>query len=60
MLLLLIVEYCLKPYAFGVVAAIYYVIFVIIGSLVMLTLFVGVVTTSMDEAAAEQAEEKVY
>ena len=35
----------------------YFVIFVLIGSLVLLTLFIGVVSTSMDEASAQQQEE---
>ena len=50
------VKNCTQPQAFGLLAALYFVIFVVVGSLVMLTLFVGVVTTSMDEAAAEQVE----
>jgi len=37
-----------------VYAAFYFIIFVFLGSLVLLTLFVGVVTTSMEEAQATQ------
>jgi hypothetical protein len=37
----------------GFLAAIYFVVFVIIASMVLLTLFVGVVSTSMDEAGAK-------
>ena len=38
----------------GIVAVLYFVIFVVIGALVMLTLFIGVVTTSMEEATRQQ------
>lgn len=34
----------------------YFLVFIVIGALVMLTLFIGVVTTSMDESTQEQAE----
>ena len=51
-------EQCTQPKALGVWSAIFFVIFVIIGGLVLLTLFIGVVSTSMDEAQAAQREEK--
>lgn len=41
---------CTSPHAGGAWAAIFFIIFVVFGALVMLTLFVGVVTTSMDES----------
>ncbi|GMH69779.1 hypothetical protein TL16_g05243 [Triparma laevis f. inornata] len=50
-------QYCTDPHASGAIAAIFFVIFVIIGGLVLLTLFVGVVSTSMDEAQKEQQAE---
>eukprot|EP00519_Triparma_laevis_P013561 CAMPEP_0182490254 /NCGR_PEP_ID=MMETSP1321-20130603/184_1 /TAXON_ID=91990 /ORGANISM="Bolidomonas sp., Strain RCC1657" /LENGTH=961 /DNA_ID=CAMNT_0024692407 /DNA_START=112 /DNA_END=2997 /DNA_ORIENTATION=- len=50
-------EKCTDPNATGALAAIYFVIFVIIGGLVLLTLFVGVVSTSMEEAQQEQQAE---
>jgi len=40
-----------KPQAF---AAVYFVIFVFLGALVLLTLFVGVITTSMEQAQQDQ------
>ena len=49
---------CVSPVATGALAAIYFVIFVIIGGMVLLTLFIGVVTTSMDEAQQNQEEEE--
>ena len=39
-------------------ATFYFLVFIVIGALVMLTLFIGVVTTSMDESTQEQAEAK--
>ncbi len=39
------------------VAAMYFVIFTLLGALVLLTLFIGVVTTSMEEAQARQQVE---
>merc|ERR1740127_295137 len=42
----------------GIVAAIYWIVFIIIGALVLLTLFIGVVTTSMEEATEKQKEEE--
>jgi hypothetical protein len=40
------------------VAALFFIIFMLLGSLVLLTLFIGVICTSMDEAQAAQKEEK--
>jgi len=48
---------CDQPTARGFLAAIYFVIFQVIGALVLLTLFIGVVTTSMEEATANQESE---
>ncbi len=39
-------------------STIFFVLFTLVGALVLLTLFIGVVTTSMDEAQAQQEEEK--
>ena len=44
-------DLCKQPQAQEVVAAIYFLTFIVIASLVMLSLFVGVVTTSMSESA---------
>jgi hypothetical protein len=37
---------CDKPYPMGVIGGVFFVVFIVVGSLVMLTLFVGVVTTA--------------
>jgi len=44
---------CVDSKGKGLLAAIYFVIFAIISAMVLLTLFVGVVSTSMDEAGAK-------
>jgi len=41
---------CTEPFAFGWFAAFFFVCFVVLGSLVLLTLFVGTVNISMEEA----------
>jgi hypothetical protein len=43
---------CSAPFAFGWFAALFFVGFVVLGSLVLLTLFVGTVNISMEEAKA--------
>jgi voltage-gated sodium channel len=43
-------ELCTSPNPKGLIAALFFVTFVIISSLGLLTLFVSVITTSMDEA----------
>lgn len=49
---------CIESSALGMTAAAFFVVFILIGALVMLTLFVGVVTTSMEEAARQKHLEK--
>ena len=49
---------CKKPTQHGVVAVIYFLIFIIIGAQVLLSLFIGVISTSMDEATEDQKEEQ--
>jgi len=46
---------CSKGY--GLIAALFFVIFVVIGALVLLTLFIGVITTSMEEASDDMKKE---
>jgi Ca2+-binding EF-hand superfamily protein len=48
---------CDNPNAGGIVAALYFVYFILVGGLVLLTLFIGVVSMGMDEAEQEQKEE---
>merc|ERR1712070_89668 len=43
-------DQCTKPSNILVLTCIYYVVFVIIAAQVLLTLFIGVISTSMDEA----------
>lgn len=45
---------CTHPFAWGVFAAAYFIIFVIITSMVLLALFIGVVSMSMEQALDEQ------
>ena len=52
---------CTNPYPIegeNWAAAIFFIFFTLVGALVLLTLFIGVVTTSMDEAQEQQNEEK--
>jgi len=49
-------EGCTSPQAFGVLGAFFFVSFVLIGTMIVLNLFIGVIMTSMDEARAEADE----
>jgi voltage-gated sodium channel len=49
---------CDHSYAFGIGGALYFCFFIVVGSFVLLTLFVGVVTTSMEEASKIQSLER--
>ena len=49
---------CTNPKGKGPLAALYFVVFAMISAMVLLTLFVGVVSTSMDEAG-EKAKKKL-
>merc|ERR1711907_668036 len=42
---------------FGVTAAVFFVVFFILGALILLTLFIGVVTTAMEEAEEDAKAE---
>lgn len=46
-------EGCTNPQGFGVLGALFFVSFVLIGTMIVLNLFIGVIMTSMDEARAE-------
>jgi len=48
---------CTAPMAFGFLSVAYFVTFVVIGSLVLLSLFIGVITTAMSEAQDKLKEE---
>ena len=43
-------ELCVRSHASGLASVVFFFVFEIIAALVMLTLFIGVVTTSMDQA----------
>ena len=49
---------CFKSEDFGFWAALYFIIYVVIAGLVMLSIFIGVVTSAMDDATAKIAQEK--
>ncbi len=51
-------EQCTKPKAYGLLAVLYFLIFILIGAQVLLSLFIGVISTSMDEAQESQAAEQ--
>ena len=51
-------DQCVQPYGYGFVAGIFHFVFGLIGGLVMTTLFIGVVSTSMDEAYKELQDRK--
>eukprot|EP00924_Labyrinthula_sp_SR-Ha-C_P008749 augustus_masked-scaffold_2-processed-gene-1.9-mRNA-1 protein AED:0.18 eAED:0.18 QI:0/-1/0/1/-1/1/1/0/853 len=51
-------QYCKSPVSQPAIAAMYFIIFIFIGALVLMTLFIGVVTTSMEEATEQQQEEQ--
>lgn len=51
---------CPEPYAFGAWAILYFVSFVLIGTMIVMNLFIGVIMNSMDEVRNEQIlEEKI-
>ena len=47
-------EQCTQPKAAFITTSLYFIVFVLMGALVLLTLFIGVVATSMEEATEEQ------
>ena len=51
-------QQCVKPTEFGIGAVFYFVFFILLGAQVLLSLFIGVISTSMDEATEEQKEEQ--
>lgn len=50
-------EHCTQPSAMGIWAVVYFISFVLIGTMVVLNLFIGVIMNSMDEARVEQQRE---
>lgn len=50
--------YNCTPHASGFLAVAYFCAFIVLGAMVLITLFVGVVTTSMEEATQEMEAEK--
>jgi hypothetical protein len=50
---------CKEPYAWGFISVVFFIIFTVFGSLIMLNLFIGVIVTSMEEALVDfEAEEQ--
>ena len=52
-------EHCTTPVANGVGAIIYFISFVLIGTMIVLNLFIGVIMNSMEEVANEQKMEEL-
>jgi voltage-gated sodium channel len=50
-------EACKNPEAYGIWGAFYFVSFVLIGTMIVLNLFIGVIMNSMEEVRKEQAHE---
>ena len=50
-------ETCLNPHGHGSIAILYFVSFVLIGTMIVLNLFIGVIMNSMDEVRKEHALE---
>jgi voltage-gated sodium channel len=48
---------CTQPQGHGLVAVIYFVSFVLVGTMIVLNLFIGVIMNAMDEVRSEQALE---
>ena len=51
-------ELCTQPQGQFILAAFFFMLIVLVGGLVLITLFIGVVGMSMDEASREQKKEK--
>jgi voltage-gated sodium channel len=51
-------ELCTEPLAYPVFGALFFVSFMLIGAMVILNLFIGVIMNSMDESEKEQALER--
>ena len=49
---------CVKPSASPVGGAVFFISFVMVGTMIMLNLFIGVIMNGMDEARADQLEEE--
>lgn len=52
-------EYCTKPQPMPIAGAAYFVSFVLLGTMIILNLFIGVIMNGMDEAKLEQEEERM-
>eukprot|EP00606_Chrysophyceae_sp_TOSAG23-5_P001493 GSChrysophyteH2.ASY1.ANO1.1573.1 assembled CDS len=51
-------EQCTDPKAHGLIAVFYFLTFILVGAQVLLSLFIGVISTSMDEAQEAQGIEQ--
>lgn len=52
-------EMCTSPQTFPIAAPLYFVSFVLMGTMIVLNLFIGVIISGMDEATAETHREEV-
>lgn len=51
---------CRSPESFPLLAPLYFVSFILIGSIIFLNMFVGIIVTAMDDAARTARERQVY
>jgi hypothetical protein len=49
-------QLCTSPEAWGAISTLYFVVFVLVGAMVLLNLFVGVITTNMELATEENKQ----
>jgi len=49
---------CVAPRGWGYVSSLYFIVFIILGALILLSLFIGVVTTAMSEAEEDAKREE--
>lgn len=54
-----VMDACIAPQAFGVVAVVYWITFIILSSMIILNLFIGVITSSMQDAKNDISDEAV-
>ena len=52
-------EMCTSPQSFPIIAPIYFISFVLMGTMIVLNLFIGVIISSMDEAREEANREEL-
>lgn len=51
---------CTDPESFPILAPLYFVSFILVGSIIFLNMFIGVIVTAMDDAARQARERQLY